>query len=503
MAWLSGWAYRIELTIDSTKVDNDLVDFPVMIDVPAAVFNRFSADSDRKKIAVTTSDGTTQCYVEIEYWDHASQKGFLHTKIPSILAASDTTIYLYYDAAQSENTTYVGDTGNAAAQNVWDSDFALVYHCAQDPSGGSGCVLDSTSNANHGTPKQTDSLTHIDGLVGKAYQGDGGAGAYIEVPHHSSLEPTDITIQFIGKSRSADTQYLVDKKTGALGSAGSGAYLFGISSTSSTGLSFTISNGSSYSRLDSGTDSVFRNQDAWAQVDLVYDNKSPSDNEQSINVNTVEKNSTTTSIDMSGSSEILKIMNGHTDAKFVGDLCELRISAAARSDAWRKATYYTLFNTLLTYGSEEQGPLSTQSLTLTLYPAQALSDAVIIPLSTHSLSLTQHTLAGVGPTIPLNTLSLGLTQNAVVVRVEKILSTLSLMLAQYAPTIHADCNLALSLVGTLTLAFQAAFTSQVTTAKLGRFNFTGKRASASFTGKRAGASYMGKRARATFYVEEQ
>jgi len=142
-------------------------------------------------------------------------------------------------------------------------------------------------------------------------------------------------------------------------------------------------------------------------------------------------------------------------------------------------------------------------------PAAPYSDDVTLSLSTQSLSLTQHALARVGQwvdtTIPLSTQSLSLIQNALTIKTDcnLALSTQALTLAQYAPTIHADCNLALSLVGTLTLAIQAASTSQVTTAKLGRFNFTGKRASASFTGKRAGASYMGKRARATFYVEEQ
>jgi hypothetical protein len=38
-----------------------------MIKVPSEVFSDFNSNLDRKKIAVTTSDGTTQCYVEIEY----------------------------------------------------------------------------------------------------------------------------------------------------------------------------------------------------------------------------------------------------------------------------------------------------------------------------------------------------------------------------------------------------------------------------------------------------
>jgi len=31
MAWLTGYSYRKKITIDQTKVDADLVDFPVLV----------------------------------------------------------------------------------------------------------------------------------------------------------------------------------------------------------------------------------------------------------------------------------------------------------------------------------------------------------------------------------------------------------------------------------------------------------------------------------------
>jgi hypothetical protein len=147
----SSWENYKQYTIDSAKVDSDLTDFPVTIILDSDdsdFFIELLQDSDGKKIKVTTDlAGTNQCYVEIEHFSASSQKCVLHTKIPSISSSSDTEIYLWYDRDQPDNTTYVGDTGDAVAQNVWDDDFLGVYHMAQEPgSGTQPRIKDSTSN---------------------------------------------------------------------------------------------------------------------------------------------------------------------------------------------------------------------------------------------------------------------------------------------------------------------------------------------------------------------
>ena len=55
---------------------------------------------------------------------------------------------------------WVGDTGEAPAQVVWDQDYKSVHHLAQDPAGGTDAILDSTTNENHGTPAGT--MTYAD-----------------------------------------------------------------------------------------------------------------------------------------------------------------------------------------------------------------------------------------------------------------------------------------------------------------------------------------------------
>ena len=184
MAWLSVlWRYRRKITIDYTKIDSTLTNFPIFVKISASsgignndltdIFDHLGAEN--KKIAITTSDGVTECYTEIERWDDTGEEAELWVKVPSISSSADTDLYIYYDVDHADNTTYIGDTTDAAAQAVWDSDYKLVAHMAQDPNGdpASG-ILDSTTNVNHGTPAgsmTTDDL--VDSTVGQGIDFDG------------------------------------------------------------------------------------------------------------------------------------------------------------------------------------------------------------------------------------------------------------------------------------------------------------------------------------------
>ena len=82
MSWLSSFNKRIKLTVDNTNVDGTLSNFPVLVKLSnssgisstdvTSVFTELGSDANRKKIAVTTSDGETQCYVEIERFDYSN-----------------------------------------------------------------------------------------------------------------------------------------------------------------------------------------------------------------------------------------------------------------------------------------------------------------------------------------------------------------------------------------------------------------------------------------------
>jgi hypothetical protein len=111
-------------------------------------------DDNRKKIAVYTEAGD-QCYVEIEDWNWYLQRATLWAKVPTLTSGTDKDLYLYYNGT-SENTTYVGDTGDSAAQNVWGSNYYGVWHLNENPQ--TGDLLDSTSTSRDATPTNMSSV---------------------------------------------------------------------------------------------------------------------------------------------------------------------------------------------------------------------------------------------------------------------------------------------------------------------------------------------------------
>ena len=155
-----GFSKMLQITLDHTKVTTLLTDYPAMVYLSAAsgqnpddvscVFDELQADANRLKIRITTTDGT-ECYVEVDQWDDANEKAWLHVKVPSISSSEDTVLLLYYDSLAADNTTYVGDTNSSAAENVWDSDFKAVYHMSDGAD--NAHIYDSTSNNNDGTKK--------------------------------------------------------------------------------------------------------------------------------------------------------------------------------------------------------------------------------------------------------------------------------------------------------------------------------------------------------------
>lgn len=130
-------------------------------------------DSHNKQIAITTSDGVTQCDVEIEYWDGDNQNATLWFRAPFVSSTEWTSFKLYYDINHADNSTYVGDIGETPAQNVWNSNYLGVYHFQELPTGSSGDIKDSTSNLNNLTSVNMDSSNSVSGFIGKSLEFNG------------------------------------------------------------------------------------------------------------------------------------------------------------------------------------------------------------------------------------------------------------------------------------------------------------------------------------------
>jgi len=111
MGRLSGYSNRIKITTKSTKVESDLIDFPLGLTLSSgcgiysqdmtAIFDEVG--NDYTKIAITSYDGETILPAEVEYWNEEVKEAQLWFKAPNVYSAAETDFYLYYDATASGN----------------------------------------------------------------------------------------------------------------------------------------------------------------------------------------------------------------------------------------------------------------------------------------------------------------------------------------------------------------------------------------------------------------
>ena len=92
MPWFDdNWDHRVEVVIQASKVDANLTDYPVFVDLsdlPAGFFA--SVQSGGGDIRVTQSDGVTQQAREIVVINTGSSTGIAHFKASSISSVPNT-----------------------------------------------------------------------------------------------------------------------------------------------------------------------------------------------------------------------------------------------------------------------------------------------------------------------------------------------------------------------------------------------------------------------------
>ena len=181
--WLTGWSYRKKITIDETKVDADLTDFPVLVKLTSANFDFTKALSTGYDIRFTSSDGTTLLKYERERHDQANSLAEYWVKVPSVSGTVNTEFYIYYGNS--------GAADGADPTAVWDANFKGVWHLKDITS---TTIGDSTTNANDGTKYAVNEPIEVDGKIGKAQSFD-GVDDYVLVSHNASLNVSYITLE--------------------------------------------------------------------------------------------------------------------------------------------------------------------------------------------------------------------------------------------------------------------------------------------------------------------
>ncbi len=359
MGWLGTFSDRILLTIDKDKFASTQTGFPVTVFLSissgiggrdtTAVFDELVSDANRKKIAITSSDGTTQLYVEIEKWDTAGELAVLHTKVPSISSSADTILYLYYDSSQADNTAFVGDPSDAVVHNVWDANFVAVLHCAESPT---GTTFDSTVNANDGSPQTMTAVNLVASQVGDGYLYD-GLNDYMFLSNEGDFDfPTDsFTVECIFKSTTiAQGDYVI---LGKRDSAGNSGYFLRQDQSSAPSdadqLSMWVHDGS-YNHVGTGAQLSAGTNYYGAGI---YD----ADNNQSwVSLNDTTYGPTAgIGSPTQNNFPFTVARNAKNDAAlewFPGVIDEIRVSDIERTEGWRSSTYESLFDNAITFGGE-------------------------------------------------------------------------------------------------------------------------------------------------------
>lgn len=357
--WLVGWSKRIKFTIDHNDIDATLSNFPILVylstssgrnsDDISCIFDELTGDGNHKKIAITTSDGKTQCYVEIEKWDDANEKAWLWVKVPALASDADTDLYLYYDKTKADNDAYVGDPNSTPAENVWDANFKLVCHMRDDPD--TSHVRDSTDNNNDGTKKGAgEPAVTTAGKIDDAqnFDGDDDYTKHGDILDFGANQ--DFTIAFWQKKNSATGW-------GGQVSKGSGiepSYVLIVGNNALLGdvIRFVIKDASAQTIVDS-TGTIADTD--WHHIALVANRSGNADIYIDGALDAGSSIISASDGDL-GNADDFEIGRDRGQTVLSNALMdEVCISDIARTAAWIKASYESERDHLLDFGSEEWG----------------------------------------------------------------------------------------------------------------------------------------------------
>jgi len=322
-------------TIDSSKIDENLIDFPVGIILPSD----FTSANSYENLHVTVSGGN-ELYTEVDTWETS---GTIWTKVPWIPANRDTVLTLEYNS----NNSYIGSTGTSAAQTVWDENFVAVYHMSQNPTGGT--LLDSTSNLHNGSfngSMTSDDL--IDGVFGKAIDFDGNND--IVTASVSGLTDYPATLECAG--RATITAASNNNPSVGIGDVSEPDQMVLLNMYGNIGRLNFYSTGTT---LLNGTVSLDAGEFAYLASALVTSTSRKLYTNGGTEQEDTGGDAWPTGIDTIG-------IGGTPDSTIgyrAGEVEEVRISNIARSAAWLKATNAVLKNILLTEGSSSSSSSSS------------------------------------------------------------------------------------------------------------------------------------------------
>jgi len=363
--WNKDWINRRQITIESDFIDENLVNFPILvvIDNSTGEYDLDGGDS----IRFIANDDVTQYNYCIETFN-ATGKTYCWVNVTSISSTNDTTFWLYYNNSAA--------TDNQNPHDVWDDNFIAVFH--MNESIGSTMIKDDTINNNNFIDEATAEYESI-GKIGYGIGGNDVDIAFV----NTTMDLTglsELTIEFwlqIGAGVE-EQEFLFSSRYGLTDN--DIRYSFYGGSTGANDAGFVC-------QFDDGVEDGCINRvytmpiGAWYYTASVFSNTLGN---QVLYMNTSEVCS-----DPSVNFYFTGLSNYHTIGRrtvslphhYEGILDEFRLSSVARSAGWLSATFHTSNQTngFLTIGAEETVVINQPPVQSNPNPPDGATDIDLIP----------------------------------------------------------------------------------------------------------------------------
>ncbi len=348
--WCSGWAFRKKITIDNTKVDANLTDFPVYVDLAGlgTDFHTNVSDANGGDIRVTQSDGVTELPRQVVTINTGAETGELYFKADSLSNTQDTDFYVYYGNAGASEPASNAEFGS---ENVWSNGYVGVWHLDESPANGVAGHNDSTGNPNVGTPQGFNgtggSTTNATGKIGGGNEFD-GTDDYVDLGGDSSLKPTSAFSVSAWYSGLATNARAVVFSNGYSNSGNIGIRLSGYHDPTNKAARLGVGNGTTETTTVS--DAVIPESPAWTHVVGTFDGATVR-----LYINGAKQ------VDQDANTVAYNANNGAIGANldsptqdFDGLIDEVRLSNVTRSDQWNSTEYNNQNNPALFYNVDSQ-----------------------------------------------------------------------------------------------------------------------------------------------------
>jgi hypothetical protein len=321
-------AYRQRITISGSKIEDDLVDFPVAVHI---------TDGGNPVFTRTTVSGAEVKFKKDDDWlDH--ELGNFDSAAPELLAYVKCTLtsgtdYIFH--------MYYGDYGQIEdSAGTWDGNFEAVYHMEEDPTGGT--IVDSTE-ANDATPggsmDSSDLVSSANTTLSNALDFDGNddylnAGTF-------NPSSTDLTIEFVhrldGLASVVGTHHIIAKRDDW--SPTEMMWQIHIWSVDDT-IAFTTNTG--WLASNEGQFAYTPPATTWQYLAITHDDGGL--DKLYVDGNFQESHAAITFDSDTGAAVIIGNSQAGSASATDGKLDEVRISSVVRSPGWIKTTYNNLMD---------------------------------------------------------------------------------------------------------------------------------------------------------------